>query len=116
MVLNWFKRGRHGANLEETSVIKQKGESQNWYFKKNKVSQIFRKTSISYLLIHTPQSLFFNKVAGLRPERKRKNAVKVPVTQMIDILDENSSTTKSQVLQSNMNVQHSPYVRAYSFY
>ena len=76
MVLNWFKRGRHGANLEETSVIKQKGESQNGCFKKNKASQILRKTRISYLLIRTPQSLFFNKVAGLRPEGKETMQLK----------------------------------------
>ena len=35
--------------------------------------------------------------------RKRSNAVKVPVTQMIDILDQNSSTTKNKVLQSYLN-------------
>ena len=35
--------------------------------------------------------------------RKRNNAVKVPVTQMIDTLDQNSSTTKNKVPQTNMN-------------
>ena len=34
--------------------------------------------------------------------RKRTNAVKVPVTQIIGILEQNSSTTKNKVLQSNM--------------
>ena len=38
---------------ETSSVIRQKGEYQNGYFKKNIAYQIFRKTDISYLLIRT---------------------------------------------------------------
>ena len=34
--------------------------------------------------------------------RKRSNVVKAPVTQMIDILEQNSSTTKNKILQSDM--------------
>ena len=34
---------------------------------------------------------------------KRSNAVKAPVAQMIDTLDENSSTTTNKVSQSNIN-------------
>ena len=36
-----------------SSVIRQKGESQNGCFKKDKACQIFRKTNISYPLIRT---------------------------------------------------------------
>ena len=35
------------------TIIRQKGESQNGCFKKNKARQIFRKTNISYPLIRT---------------------------------------------------------------
>ena len=34
--------------------------------------------------------------------RKRSNAAKVSVTQMIDILEQNSAATKNKVLQSDM--------------
>ena len=44
-----------------------------------------------------------NKQIGKKKStRKRSNAVKVLVTQMIDILEQNSSTTKNKVPQSNM--------------
>ena len=40
-------------NFHRSSVIRQKGESQNGCFKKNKARQIFRKTNISYPQIRT---------------------------------------------------------------
>ena len=65
--LNWFKRGRHAANLEKMTMDLGK-------------KQIGKKKST----------------------RKRSNTVKVPVTQIIDILEQNSSTTKNKVPQLNM--------------
>ena len=44
--------------FHSSSVIRQKGESQNGCFKKTKASRIFRKTKIFYSLISTPENLF----------------------------------------------------------
>ena len=47
--------------------------------------------------------LFEKKQIGKKNStRKRSNAIKVPVTQIIDILEQNSFTTKNKVPQSNM--------------
>ena len=44
-----------------SSVIRQKGESQNGYFKKTKVPQIFRKTNILFFISSGKKCLFFRK-------------------------------------------------------
>ena len=55
---------------ETFSVIRQKGEYQNGYFKKKTACQIFRKTDISYPLIRTSawgggECSFFGKFVAL---------------------------------------------------
>ena len=60
--LNWFKRRRHGANLEKMTT-----------------------------------DLGKKQVAKKKSTKKRSNAVKGPVTQIIDTLEQNSSTTKNKV-------------------
>ena len=42
------------------------------------------------------------QVCKKNSKRKRSNVVKAPVTQMIDILEQNNPTTKNKVLQSDM--------------
>ena len=42
------------------------------------------------------------QIGKKKSARKRSNAAKVPVTQMIDILEQNSAATKNKVLQSDM--------------
>ena len=44
-----------------SSVIRQKGESQNGYFKKTKVPQIFRKTNLLFFISRGKKCLFFRK-------------------------------------------------------
>ena len=42
------------------------------------------------------------QIGKKKSTRKRSNAVKVPVTQIIDILEQNSSITKNKVSKPNM--------------
>ena len=49
----WFLKPCLNTGATFTSVIKQKGESQNGCFEKTKHAQIFRKTNIYYPLIRT---------------------------------------------------------------
>ena len=59
-----FKLIHHWENFPSSeihansSVIRQKGESQNGCFQKTKARQIFRKTNISYPLIRTRASAY----------------------------------------------------------
>ena len=60
-----------------SSVIRQKGELQNGCYKKNKASQIFRKTNISYVVISTrtcvlSTPLTFTLNLGLRMSSARR--------------------------------------------